>query len=73
MNIFFPSSSLQDVSSLILFPLCATSVVEVGGKFTATSVNRTSGTGGQICRWCHLQILEKIRNNQCYFQELEGR
>jgi hypothetical protein len=54
----FPSSSLSGVSSLILFVLFATGVVDTGSKFAAglidtggkfaTSINNTSGTGGKI-------------------------
>jgi hypothetical protein len=41
---FLPSSSLQDVCSLILFPLFATVVVDTGGKFAAGVVD----TGGNL-------------------------
>ncbi len=43
----FFSSSLEIVSSLILFKLFATGIVETCGKF-ATGFNNTSGTGGNL-------------------------
>ncbi len=49
---FLPSSSLKDVSSLILFPLFATGVIDIWGKF-ATGVNDTNGTSGKIYCLCH--------------------
>jgi hypothetical protein len=47
--IFFSLSSLSGVSSLILFPLFDTCVIDTGGKF-ATGINNTTGTVGKICR-----------------------
>jgi hypothetical protein len=39
-----PSSSLEGLSSLILFPLFATGVIDAGGKFAAG----VSDTGGKF-------------------------
>jgi hypothetical protein len=41
---FLPSSSLEGVCSLILFPLFAAGVVDTGGKFAACVVD----TGGNF-------------------------
>jgi hypothetical protein len=41
-----PSSSLKGLSSLLLFPFFATSVIDTGG------INNTSEIGGKICRQC---------------------
>jgi hypothetical protein len=59
---FLPSSLLQGLSSLILFPLFASGVVDTGGKFAAgfidtggkfaTGINNTSKTSGKICHRC---------------------
>jgi hypothetical protein len=64
IDTFFPLSSLQGVSSLILFPLFATggifatSVVDIDGKFTMsvtdTVVHHDSGISPRI--------FEKIQN-----------
>jgi hypothetical protein len=48
---FLPSSSLEDVFSLILFPLFATGFVDTDGNF-ATGINNTNRTGSKICRQC---------------------
>jgi hypothetical protein len=42
VDTFLPSSSLKDLSSLILFPLFATFVIDTGGKFTAGMVDTVS-------------------------------
>jgi hypothetical protein len=41
------SSSLSGISSLILFPLFTTGVIDTGGKF-ATGINNTCKTGGKF-------------------------
>jgi hypothetical protein len=55
-----PSSSLLGLSSLILFPLFATGVIDTGGTLAAgivdtgvkfaIGINNTSETRGKICR-----------------------
>jgi hypothetical protein len=52
----FPLSSLLGVSSLILFKLFATGVIDTGSKFAIgiidTNVNNTSSTVGKIYSRC---------------------
>jgi hypothetical protein len=55
--IFFSSSSLQSLSSLILFPVFPTGMVDTSGKF-ATSSNETNDIGQWISKIFEMTLMQ---------------
>jgi hypothetical protein len=60
MGKFFPLTSLKGVSSLILFPLFATGVVDTSGKFAAPGANLPPVKHHQWYRWQNLPLVSLI-------------
>jgi hypothetical protein len=64
-----PSSSLQGVSSLILFPLFATGVVDTGGKFAAGVVD----TGGKFAAGVNDNVQRTYTDAAGHYEEYKSK